>query len=105
MIAQAVLESLRLLSNASRLLADKAGAGVTADVERAQALAESSPSIVTPLNRVIGYEAAADDPPAAGVACARPVRGSTPVPPAFRPGGASAVLPSRGATAARSPLR
>ena len=27
--------------------------------ERARALAESSPSIVTPLNRVIGYEAAA----------------------------------------------
>ncbi|MBN9375458.1 MAG: class II fumarate hydratase [Cellulomonas sp.] len=58
-IAQAVLESVRLLSNASRLLADKAVAGITANVERARALAESSPSIVTPLNRVIGYEAAA----------------------------------------------
>jgi fumarate hydratase class II len=33
--------------------------GLEADVERARALAESSPSIVTPLNRVIGYEAAA----------------------------------------------
>ncbi len=58
-IAQAVLESLRLLSNACRLLADKAVAGITANVGRARALAESSPSIVTPLNRVIGYEAAA----------------------------------------------
>ena len=58
-IAQAVLESVRLLSNASRLLADKAVAGITANVERARSLAESSPSIVTPLNRVIGYEAAA----------------------------------------------
>jgi fumarate hydratase class II len=58
-IAAAVLESIRLLSNASRLLADKAVAGITANVERARALAESSPSIVTPLNRVIGYEAAA----------------------------------------------
>jgi fumarate hydratase class II len=58
-IAQAVLESVRLLSNASRLLADKTVAGITANVERSRALAESSPSIVTPLNRVIGYEAAA----------------------------------------------
>ena len=33
--------------------------GLVANVERARALAESSPSIVTPLNRVIGYEAAA----------------------------------------------
>ncbi len=58
-IAAAVLESTRLLTNASRLLADKTVAGITANVERARALAESSPSIVTPLNRVIGYEAAA----------------------------------------------
>jgi len=58
-IAQAVLESIRLLANASGLLADRTVAGITANVERARALAESSPSIVTPLNRVIGYEAAA----------------------------------------------
>jgi fumarate hydratase class II len=58
-IASAVLESIRLLAAASRLLADRAVAGITANVERARALAESSPSIVTPLNRVIGYEAAA----------------------------------------------
>lgn len=58
-MAQAVLESIRLLSTASVLLADKTVAGITANVERARALAESSPSIVTPLNRVIGYEAAA----------------------------------------------
>jgi fumarate hydratase class II len=55
----ALLESVRLLANVSRLLADKVVAGLTANVERARALAESSPSIVTPLNRVIGYEAAA----------------------------------------------
>ena len=55
----ALLESIRLLSNSSRALADKTIAGLTANVERARALAESSPSIVTPLNRVIGYEAAA----------------------------------------------
>lgn len=58
-IAQGVLESIRLLANASRVLADKTVVGITANVERARALAESSPSIVTPLNRVIGYEAAA----------------------------------------------
>ena len=55
----ALLESIRLLGNSSRLLADKTVDGLTANVERALALAESSPSIVTPLNRIIGYEAAA----------------------------------------------
>jgi fumarate hydratase class II len=55
----ALLESIRLLSNATRVLADKTIDGLEANLERARALAESSPSIVTPLNRVIGYEAAA----------------------------------------------
>ncbi|MCH1883820.1 class II fumarate hydratase [Agrococcus sp. ARC_14] len=55
----ALLESIRLLSNASRVLADKTVAGLTANIERAAALAGMSPSIVTPLNRLIGYEAAA----------------------------------------------
>ncbi|MBX3091486.1 MAG: class II fumarate hydratase [Cryobacterium sp.] len=55
----ALLESIRLLANSSRLLADKTVDGLEANVERARAMAESSPSIVTPLNRVIGYEAAA----------------------------------------------
>ena len=54
-----VLESIRLLANSSRVLADKTIVGLEANEERALALAESSPSIVTPLNRVIGYEAAA----------------------------------------------
>ncbi len=58
-IAQGVLESLRLLANAARVLADRTVVGITANVDRARAYAESSPSIVTPLNRVIGYEAAA----------------------------------------------
>ncbi|MFB2584325.1 class II fumarate hydratase [Herbiconiux liukaitaii] len=55
----ALLESIRLLSTSSVLLADKTVVGLEANLERARALAESSPSIVTPLNRVIGYEAAA----------------------------------------------
>lgn len=55
----ALLESIRLLANSTRVLADKTIDGLEANLERARALAESSPSIVTPLNRVIGYEAAA----------------------------------------------
>jgi fumarate hydratase class II len=55
----ALLESIRLLSNSTVLLADKTVDGLTANLEHARALAESSPSIVTPLNKVIGYEAAA----------------------------------------------
>ncbi|GAA2953645.1 class II fumarate hydratase [Streptomyces enissocaesilis] len=54
-----LLESVRLLANASRLLADRTVDGITADVERARTYAESSPSVVTPLNRYIGYEEAA----------------------------------------------
>ncbi len=59
MMARNVLESIRLLANASRLLADRCVAGVTANVERLREYAESSPSIVTPLNRHLGYEEAA----------------------------------------------
>jgi fumarate hydratase class II len=59
MMARNLLESIRLLANASRLLADRCIAGIEADVDRCREYAESSPSIVTPLNRYIGYEAAA----------------------------------------------
>ncbi|WP_019181207.1 aspartate ammonia-lyase [Microbacterium yannicii] len=55
----AVLESIELLANASRLLADKTIDGLQANVERAAAYAGMSPSIVTPLNKLIGYESAA----------------------------------------------
>jgi fumarate hydratase class II len=58
-LARNVLESIRLLSNASRLLADRCIDGATADVERSRAMAESSPSIVTPLNHYVGYDEAA----------------------------------------------
>lgn len=54
-----LLESIRLLANSSRVLADKTVTGLEANAERAAALAGMSPSIVTPLNRIIGYEAAA----------------------------------------------
>jgi fumarate hydratase, class II len=58
-IARNLLESIRLLANVARLLADRCVDGITADVEHCRELAESSPSIVTPLNRYIGYENAA----------------------------------------------
>ncbi|WP_129338797.1 class II fumarate hydratase [Cellulomonas endophytica] len=57
--ARNLLESITLLARASEHLADKCVVGITANVERCRALAESSPSIVTPLNRIVGYEAAA----------------------------------------------
>jgi fumarate hydratase class II len=58
-MARNVLESIRLLANVSRLLADRCVDGIEADEERCREYAESSPSVVTPLNRYIGYEAAA----------------------------------------------
>jgi len=59
MLARNILESIRLLSNVSRLFADRCIRGITANTERARQYAESSLSIVTPLNRFIGYEEAA----------------------------------------------
>ncbi|MFJ6048066.1 class II fumarate hydratase [Streptomyces sp. NPDC092307] len=58
-MARNLLESIRLLGSASRLLADRTIDGITADEARAREYAESSPSVVTPLNRYIGYEEAA----------------------------------------------
>jgi fumarate hydratase class II len=58
-LARNLLESIRLLSTSSVLLADRCIEGITANVERMRTYAESSPSVVTPLNRYIGYENAA----------------------------------------------
>ncbi len=58
-IGRNLLESIRILASISRLLADRCVAGITADRERCRRYAESSASIVTPLNRYIGYEEAA----------------------------------------------
>ncbi|MEU9979725.1 class II fumarate hydratase [Streptomyces sp. NPDC050856] len=58
-MAKNLLESVRLLANAARLLADRTVDGITANAERAREYAESSPSVVTPLNKYIGYEEAA----------------------------------------------
>jgi fumarate hydratase class II len=59
MLARNVLESIRLLASVSRLFADRCIAGISANADRARQYAEGSPSIVTPLNRYIGYEEAA----------------------------------------------
>jgi fumarate hydratase, class II len=59
LLAKNLLESVRLLGNAAVLLADRTVAGITADAERCREYAESSPSVVTPLNRHLGYEEAA----------------------------------------------
>jgi fumarate hydratase class II len=58
-MARNLLESVRLLSTSTRVLADRCVAGITANAERMRTYAESSPSVVTPLNRYIGYENAA----------------------------------------------
>src|SRR2546423_746133 len=49
-IARNLLESIRLLTNISRLFADRCIDGIEADAERCRMYAEASPSIVTPLN-------------------------------------------------------
>ncbi|GEE00808.1 fumarate hydratase class II [Gordonia spumicola] len=59
MMARNVLESIQLLANVSRLFADRCITGLVAHEDRLRTLAESSPSIVTPLNSAIGYEEAA----------------------------------------------
>ncbi|WP_372729809.1 class II fumarate hydratase [Nocardioides sp.] len=58
-LARNLLESIRLLSTSMTLLAERTVDGITADAERMRTYAESSPSVVTPLNKYLGYETAA----------------------------------------------
>jgi fumarate hydratase, class II len=58
-MARNVLESVRLLSTSMTVLAQRTIDGITADASRLRGYAESSPSIVTPLNKYVGYEDAA----------------------------------------------
>ncbi len=58
-IARNLLESVRLLANVSRVFADRCISGIEANEERCREYAESSPSIVTPLNHYVGYDEAA----------------------------------------------
>lgn len=58
-MARNLLESINIVGNVAEVLAKRTVDGLIANVERCKELAESSPSIVTPLNRIIGYENAA----------------------------------------------
>jgi fumarate hydratase class II len=58
-IARNLLESIRLLSTSTVLLAERCVDGITADADRMRQYAASSPSVVTPLNKYVGYENAA----------------------------------------------
>ncbi|MEV0326479.1 class II fumarate hydratase [Micromonospora echinospora] len=58
-MARNLLESIRLLAASSRLFADRCVAGLAANADVCLAYAEGSPSIVTPLNRYLGYDEAA----------------------------------------------
>jgi fumarate hydratase class II len=58
-MAQSLLEALRLVAAAARLLADRCVAGLEPDRERTRAFAEASPSVVTPLATLLGYDEAA----------------------------------------------
>jgi fumarate hydratase class II len=60
LIARNLLESIRLLANASRVFADKAVAGLIANEETCRAYVEISPSMATALNPLIGYDQAAE---------------------------------------------
>jgi len=56
LVAFNLLQSIEILSNASRLLADKAIAGFTVNEDNINAALAKNPILVTALNTVIGYE-------------------------------------------------
>ena len=60
LIARNLLESIRLLARASRVLADKAIEGLIANEETCRGYVEISPSMATALNPLIGYDQAAE---------------------------------------------
>ena len=55
-IGYSLIESITILANASRVLADKAIAGFTANEAHVTELLDRNPILVTALNPVIGYE-------------------------------------------------
>jgi fumarate hydratase class II len=58
-IAHNLLQSIALLGNASRLMADKAVEGFTVNRERIASWVDKNPILVTAINPVIGYDKAA----------------------------------------------
>jgi fumarate hydratase, class II len=59
LMARNLLQSITYLAAACRAFADKCVDGITANAERARALAESTLVLVTALNPVVGYDEAA----------------------------------------------
>ena len=59
-LAQALLESIALLSNVARTFADRCVKGIEANEPRAKELLEKNPSIATALNPYIGYDKATE---------------------------------------------
>ena len=55
-VAHNLLQSLELLANAARVLADSAIEGFTVNEDRLQDALERNPILVTALNPIIGYE-------------------------------------------------
>ena len=60
LMARNLLDSIELLSNASRLLAEKCVDGIEANRERNEHYAESTLSAATALNPFIGYDKATE---------------------------------------------
>jgi fumarate hydratase class II len=56
LVAHNLLQSIEILSNTSRLLADRAIAGFTVNEDNIKAALSKNPILVTALNTVIGYE-------------------------------------------------
>jgi fumarate hydratase class II len=59
LMADAVLESIRLMSNAVRMFTTMCLSGMEANVEKCRAAVENSLALATALNTIIGYEQAA----------------------------------------------
>ena len=59
-LAQALLESIRILANVARAFADKCVAGIEVDEDRCRELLERNPSVATALNPYIGYDKASE---------------------------------------------
>jgi len=55
-IAYNLLQSIEILSKATRVLADKAISGFSVNLDKLQATLDKNPILVTALNRAIGYE-------------------------------------------------
>ncbi len=59
-LAQALLESIRILSGAARAFTDNCVAGIEVNEERCRELLERNPSVATALNPYIGYDKASE---------------------------------------------